>query len=889
MSTGAVVARILTQYSDKGSKQAQKDIAKLGKQIDAFGKKAAKSFKLAIVATAALSVKIGKDAVAAAIEDSKSQLVLANAMRNTTGATQQAIDSAEAYIEKTMFRVNVADEQLRASLATLFIATGDLTQAQKLQGIALDVAAATGKDLASATVAITRAQQGNVTSLKKLSPELSGLISQGMKAEEVFLLLDAAYGGSAEALADLDPLANLKLAYGEVLETLGTELLPVITQFADIIVKDVLPIIEEWILANGDTLREALMGAAKAVILITDTLADLMAFYNRFDWIFKLAFSMLAFGRAAKVANKLLGPMSAMFRDLSKGVTSFKDVIGKGFAYILGVNKDKKKLDTLVGVLGRIAKVVGKIAQWFVVLGTTSIIAFNGLKSLFGIDPSPLTKGVNAATDAVNNLNDANNASGLGPFAQTIKAANDAAAKAKLLAAARAKAAADAAKEAAAAARTAKAEKLREDVLKRLAKLNAKPGTGKAFLGGAVPISTREAAEQEAINFRAAELLLLKQKDNQAEIEKLKNLKENILLQSIRNTLSERYKDILTALADAKIDSKDIATLAGKWGVTIEAAKAYIETIFAISDGNIDDDEITNLAKSWGSTKAQAEQYLHFFAALNDGILSDAEIEKLRQRWGMTEAQVRQYADFVGAVSDGKLDDSEVKKLMDKWKLTSDQVVDYILKIGSPVTYSGTLIDPARAAEIAWKNATAALEAYLRLLGQGATTGNKGGYTYDPAASVDANKEAADAAAAAADAAAAEAEANSAATDAALAAANKVMALVTTLDLKKASGRSYLTDAEMDRVLTASNSPYAPTSAAATDFVDERSKFQQKYGLSSTIATASTMGTSSSSSGTVVNLTVNGSVTTEQDLVQTIRTGLLAAQQNGQGLTLQAI
>ena len=36
MAVGAVVARILTQYSDKGSKAATKDINKLGKNIDGF-------------------------------------------------------------------------------------------------------------------------------------------------------------------------------------------------------------------------------------------------------------------------------------------------------------------------------------------------------------------------------------------------------------------------------------------------------------------------------------------------------------------------------------------------------------------------------------------------------------------------------------------------------------------------------------------------------------------------------------------------------------------------------------------------------------------------------------------------------------------------------------
>jgi hypothetical protein len=65
---------------------------------------------------------------------------------------------------------------------------------------------------------------------------------------------------------------------------------------------------------------------------------------------------------------------------------------------------------------------------------------------------------------------------------------------------------------------------------------------------------------------------------------------------------------------------------------------------------------------------------------------------------------------------------------------------------------------------------------------------------------------------------------------------------------------------------------------------DERSKFR-----SMTLANASSMGTNSSNSGVIVNLTVNGSVSTEQDLVNTVRNGLLATQTNGNGLTLQAV
>jgi uncharacterized membrane-anchored protein YhcB (DUF1043 family) len=63
MATGAIIARIITQYSAKGSKQAQKDINKLGKDFDKFAKKTAKAFGVAAAASAAFAAKIGTDLV----------------------------------------------------------------------------------------------------------------------------------------------------------------------------------------------------------------------------------------------------------------------------------------------------------------------------------------------------------------------------------------------------------------------------------------------------------------------------------------------------------------------------------------------------------------------------------------------------------------------------------------------------------------------------------------------------------------------------------------------------------------------------------------------------------------------------------------------------------
>jgi hypothetical protein len=915
MATGAIVARILTQYSDKGSKQAQKDIAKLGKTFDAYAKKASRAVGLVAVASAAAAVKIGKDSVMAASD-----------VAQQFGALDAVFGSSAIQLKnfsKTMveYGLSVADSArysalLGTQLKGLGIEEQDaIERTQKLQILAADLAATYGGTTADAVAALSSTFKGEYNPIERYgfairnyditarvaAKGLKGLTGEALKAAEaqaayelILTKTTAAQGQSGREFNTLAAqLQRLNASYTNIQASLGEALLPVIQEFAGYLLKDVIPGIQKWVDVNRTDLAESLKRAAKLAGEFLKIAGKVTQWATNNVGVVKTIAAAIA---TIFVVNKLANFVTSITTmvTLLKGLKTQADL----------TNASTSKIG-LLGKAGLAAAVASIAIPGAAELQKAAQNQLDNIKDLEKLERQlfaaqlrrdPLTQtmvkrrieALKEELALVEKLRiEQSKFVGKGTIPYAIGMYTPSEYK-KAQAEIDRIAAADAASAAASLKATEKSiagEKKKLDILKRIAKFGINPKTGK----GITPVSSIDAAEYEAINFRAAELLLIKQKDNQAEIEKLKALKENVLLQGIRNTLSERYKDILAALADAKIDSKDIATLAGKWGVTIEAAKSYIETIFAISDGTVSDEEVTNLAKSWGSTKEQAAKYLDFFTYLNDGILSDAEIEKLRTKWGLTEAQVRQYADFVGVVSDGKLDDSEVKKLMDKWKMTTDQVVAYLYQLGAPVTYNGNLIEPGRLAELAWKSATAALEEYLRKLGQGTTSSSSSGPAYDPKASADANKEAADAWAAANDAAAEAAKAESEATKAANAAANKIAALVTTMDLKKASGRSYLTDAEMDRVLAASNSPYAPAMNDSAAFADERSKFQQKYGISPTIATASTIGTSSSNSGVVVNLTVNGSVSTEQDLVSAVRNGLLATQTNGNGLTLQAV
>ena len=268
MAVGAVVARILTQYSDKGSKAAQKDINKLGKTFDDFGRKVVRSFAVAAAAAGAFAIKIGKDAVQAAIADQKSQVLLANSLRNTTGATNAAIASVESYISKLQLQVGVADDELRPALSKLAAVTGDVSAAQQLLGTALDVSAFSGADLNSVATALTRALQGNFRSLQKLVPSIDTTTIKSKDLVAIFREVEKATQGAAAARAGTLEyrLAILRIRYEEILETLGYALLPVLEEFSKVLTSEILPKIARWIELNKKGLAEGLRNAASTAL-----------------------------------------------------------------------------------------------------------------------------------------------------------------------------------------------------------------------------------------------------------------------------------------------------------------------------------------------------------------------------------------------------------------------------------------------------------------------------------------------------------------------------------------------------------------------------------------------------------------------------------------------
>jgi hypothetical protein len=268
MAIGAVVARILTQYSDKGSKAAQKDIAKLGKSFDKFAKKSAKAFGVAAVAAAAFAVKIGKDAVQAAMEDQKSQALLANSLRNTIGASDAQIVSVEKNITALQKQFSVVDDELRPAFGRLTAAFGSTTMAQEALQMALNVSAFAGVDLATASDAIIKSSQGQNKALSKLVPGIGAATLATKDFGKITDKVSKIVGGAAATRAGTleGKMAGLKISFGEAMETLGYALLPVLEKFATMLQTQILPRVEAFIEANKDRLAASFAIAAEFAI-----------------------------------------------------------------------------------------------------------------------------------------------------------------------------------------------------------------------------------------------------------------------------------------------------------------------------------------------------------------------------------------------------------------------------------------------------------------------------------------------------------------------------------------------------------------------------------------------------------------------------------------------
>lgn len=385
MATNLVVNFLGNNQLSKTTTVVSRDLKNLGKTAGNVGagiNRALGAVGLGL-GFAALTATI-KKASKAAIEDSKSQGQLALALRNTLGANDSVVASAEAFIAQTQRSVAVLDDELRPALASAVRATGSLSKGQDLLNLALDVSAGTGKSLDAVIKAIARAQNGQLGSLQRLIPTIK-------KGSDFTAELRKQFAGAAEAAANADPYKRLEVLIADLQEQIGKALIPYLQEVADYL--------------NSPAGQRTLQGIVKEFVNITKEVGKVVTFLAKNIELIKEIITLVAAvkigyfavtaavklytlatqgGAAATRALKYaiastgvgllviaLGELASAFMSAGEEADKFDSKLDRFSDYVMNPGKYKKRADDAFSNRW-IAR--GKHAQQLIEQGTQKIV-----------------------------------------------------------------------------------------------------------------------------------------------------------------------------------------------------------------------------------------------------------------------------------------------------------------------------------------------------------------------------------------------------------------------------------------------------------------------------------------------------------------------------------
>jgi hypothetical protein len=350
---------IISEFSDKGIKKA---IAEF-KQLEGAGAKSAFALKKAMLPAVAvlggLATGLGL-ATKAAVEDQKAQDLLAQQLRTSAMATDDVIAQNEEFISSMSMAKAVTDDELRPAMANLVRSTGSVEMAQDLMTTALDIAAATGKDLETVTMALGKAANGQTAALTKLDPSLKGVIDSESTLGDITDALSVSFGGAADVAAKSyeGRMKSMKIAMDETKESIGAALLPALQKLLEI-----LQPVAKWAQENTRLflIITGVVGGFAAAIIVANTAIKLFAIATQVasaaQAVFNFVMSANPIGIviiavAAFVAALVI--LEKKFGIVSKGFELFSD----GF-YRFIINPIKQAINFIADLIRAIGKIPG--------------------------------------------------------------------------------------------------------------------------------------------------------------------------------------------------------------------------------------------------------------------------------------------------------------------------------------------------------------------------------------------------------------------------------------------------------------------------------------------------------------------------------------------------
>ena len=217
----AIKVPILFQLNKLGLVGATKELKKLSNQTKSFGL----TSTLSIGAASAAITAYSKRSVAAAVADQKAQATLAQTLKNVGQAF--ATDAVTKYMDGLQRATGVSEELLRPAFEKLVRATGNVSEAQRLLNLTLDITASTGKSTEAVSASLSKAFLGQTQALGRLGIGLTKAELKTSTFEEITAKLTVLFAGQAQVAAETyaGQLNILGVAAQEASETIGIALI----------------------------------------------------------------------------------------------------------------------------------------------------------------------------------------------------------------------------------------------------------------------------------------------------------------------------------------------------------------------------------------------------------------------------------------------------------------------------------------------------------------------------------------------------------------------------------------------------------------------------------------------------------------------------------------
>jgi hypothetical protein len=199
-------------------------------------------------------IAAGLGAAFKAAESERVNIVkLGQALKNVGVNYDDIAENLENVISLTQRKTGIGDDKQRDSLRALITTTGDYKKSLELLPLALDLAVAKDMDAVTAAELLGRVLQGNVSMLTRYGI----VIREGATSSEALAEIQKRVGGAAEAA--LSPIQSLQASMGDLAESIGGSLVPVIN---DLLQNNIIPFVNklgEWIKTNPEVVKSAVV------------------------------------------------------------------------------------------------------------------------------------------------------------------------------------------------------------------------------------------------------------------------------------------------------------------------------------------------------------------------------------------------------------------------------------------------------------------------------------------------------------------------------------------------------------------------------------------------------------------------------------------------------